>query len=176
MPAYAVFEPPLRGRSISAHADRFIFLRERFSLAAFVFGPLWMIWRRLWLALIIYLVATSLIEWGLQSLGTPIGARTTVYVLLQLLIAFEAANLWRWTLLRRGWSDRGIVFGDDLELAERRFFAANPPRHAADPTSPPSEPEPLHPHPPPPAGEGRAGTGQGTGGLEQQEGGLRGGA
>jgi hypothetical protein len=135
-----------------------------------------MIWRRLWLVLIIYLVATSLIEWGLQSLGTPIGARTTVYVLLQLLIAFEAANLWRWTLLRRGWSDRGIVFGDDLELAERRFFAANPARHAADPTSPPSEPEPLHPHPPPPAGEGRAGTGQGTGGLEQQEGGLRGGA
>jgi hypothetical protein len=125
MPAYAVFEPPMRGRTAFEHADRFIFFRERFSLAAFLFGPLWMMWRRLWLVLIIYLAATSLIEWGLRSLGTPIGARTTVFVLLQLLIAFEAANLRRWTLLRRGWRDRGVVFGDDLELAERRFFAAN---------------------------------------------------
>jgi hypothetical protein len=170
MPAFAVFEPPLRGRSAGAHADRFIFLRERCSLGAFVFGPLWMIWRRLWLVLLVYLVATSLIEWGLRSLETPIGARTTVYMLLQLLIAFEAANLRRWTLLRRGWTDRGIVFGDDLELAERRFFAANPPRHAADPTSQPREPEPFPPHSPPQAGEERGGTGQGTGGL-----GLRGG-
>jgi hypothetical protein len=125
MPAYAVFEPPMRGRSAGEHADRFIFFRERFSLAAFLFGPLWMIWRRLWLVLIIYVVATSLFEIGLHSLGIPVAARTTVYLLLQLLVAIEAANLRRWTLLRRGWRDRGIVFGDDLELAERRFFAAN---------------------------------------------------
>jgi hypothetical protein len=123
MPAYAVFEPPIRRRSAGEHADRFIFFRERFSLAAFLFGPLWMIWRRMWLVLIFYLVATSLIELGLRSLGIPIAARTTVYLLLQLLVAIEAANLRRWTLLRRGWRDRGIVFGDDLELAERRFFA-----------------------------------------------------
>src|SRR5579864_8277039 len=131
MPAYAVFEPPMRGRSAGEQADRFIFLRERFSLAAFLFGPLWMIWRRLWLVLIIYLVATSLIELGLRSLGIPIAARTAVYLLLQLLVAIEAANLRRWTLVRRGWRDRGIVFGDDLELAERRFFAANAARRDA---------------------------------------------
>jgi hypothetical protein len=115
--------------------------------------------------LIVYLVASSLIEWGLRSLETPIGARTTVYMLLQLLIAFEAANLRRWTLLRRGWRDRGIVFGDDLELAERRFFAANPLRQAEDPTSGPNEPEP-------PAGASQATSGP----AARQEGGLRGGA
>jgi hypothetical protein len=153
MPAYAVFEPPMRGRSTGEHADRFIFFRERFSLAAFLFGPLWMIWRRLWLVLIIYLVATSLIELGLRSFGIPIAARTTVYLLLQLLVAIEAANLRRWTLLRRGWRDRGIVFGDDLELAERRFFAANAAsQDAASPTSPPIEPEHE-----PPSGHGTSG-------------------
>jgi hypothetical protein len=125
MPAYAVFEPPIEERSAGEHADGFIFFRERFSLAAFLFGPLWMIWQRLWLVLIIYLVATSLIELGLRSLGIPAAARMTVYVLLQLLIAVEAAGLRRWTLMRRGWRDSGIVFGDDLELAERRFFAAS---------------------------------------------------
>jgi hypothetical protein len=153
MPAYAVFEPPMRGRDAGEQADRFIFLRERFSLAAFLFGPLWMIWRRLWLVLIIYLVATSLIELGLRSLGIPIAARTIVYLLLQLLVAIEAANLRRWTLVRRGWRDRGIVFGDDLELAERRFFAANAARRdAANPTSPPSDPEPGQP-----SGQGTSG-------------------
>ena len=146
MPAYAVFEPPMRRRSAGEHADRFIFFRERFSLAAFLFGPLWMIWRRLWLVLIIYLVATSFIELGLRRLGIPIAARTTVYLLLQLLVAIEAANLRRWTLLRRGWRDRGIVFGDDLELAERRFFAANAAsQDAASRTSPPTDPDPVPP-------------------------------
>jgi hypothetical protein len=155
MPAYAVFEPPMRGRSTGEHADRFIFLRERFSLAAFLFGPLWMIWRRLWLVLIIYLAATSFIEVGLRSLGIPLAARTTVYLLLQLLVAIEAANLLRWTLLRRGWRDRGIVFGDDLELAERRFFAADAARaDAAGPT-----PEPVQP-----SGQGPSGPAQGEGG------------
>ena len=142
MPAYAVFEPPMRRRSAGEHADRFIFFRERFSLAAFLFGPLWMIWRRLWLVLVIYLVATSLIELGLRSLGIPSAARTAVYLLLQLLIAIEATNLRRWTLVRRGWRDRGIVFGDDLELAEQRFFAANA---AASSTAPPIEPESMQP-------------------------------
>ena len=138
MPPYAVFEPVVGGRSAAEHVDRFIFLRERFSLAAFLLGPLWMIWRRMWLVLIIYLVATSVIELGLRRLGIPIAARTTVYFLLQLLVALEAANLRRWTLLRRGWRDRGIVFGDDLELAERRFFSASP-------TSPSIAPEHMQP-------------------------------
>jgi hypothetical protein len=136
----------MRRRGGDEHADRFIFLRERFSLAAFLFGPLWMIWRRLWLVLIIYLIATSLIALGLRSLGIPVDTRITVYMLVQLLVAIEAANLRRWTLLRRGWRDRGIVFGDDLELAEQRFFAANAARHdAASSTSPPIEPEPMQP-------------------------------
>ena len=30
----------------------------------------------------------------------------------------------RWTLARRGWKNLGVVVGDDLEAAERRFFDA----------------------------------------------------
>ena len=81
MPAFAVLEPPARNRSASEHADRFIFLGERFSLGAFMFGPLWMIWRRLWLVLIIYLIVLGLIEFGLRRLGIVSQARFTVYFL-----------------------------------------------------------------------------------------------
>jgi hypothetical protein len=38
------------------------------------------------------------------------------------LIGFEAATLRRFTLARRRWRNVGIVVGDDLELAERRFY------------------------------------------------------
>jgi Protein of unknown function (DUF2628) len=123
MAAFAVFEPPARaGRPAADHAERFVFLRERFNWAAFLFGPLWMIWRRLWLVLIIYLVVLGLIEFGLRRLGIASQARFAVYFLVALLVGIEAVSMRRWTLLRRGWRDRGIVIADDLEMAERRFF------------------------------------------------------
>ena len=45
-------------------------------------------------------------------------------ILLSLLIGFEAASLRRRKLARRGWTPVGLVVGDDLESAERRFFDA----------------------------------------------------
>jgi hypothetical protein len=139
MPAFAVLEPPVRtGGAAANHADRFVFLRERFSWAAFLFGPLWMIWRRLWLVLIIYLIGLGLIEFGLRRLGIASQARFTVYFLIALLVGIEAASLRRWTLLRRGWRDRGIVIADDLELAERRFFDS----WSVDKAMPPPPPPP----------------------------------
>src|ERR1700680_320119 len=101
MPAYAVVEPPRRNRSATEHTDRFIFMREKFSLAAFLFGPLWMIWRRLWLVLVIYLVALGLIGYGLQRFEIALSARVFVLVLIQLLVGLEATRLRRWTLVRR---------------------------------------------------------------------------
>ena len=44
--------------------------------------------------------------------------------LVALLIGFEAGTLRRFTLARRGWTNVGVVVGDDRELAERRFFDA----------------------------------------------------
>jgi hypothetical protein len=131
MPAYAVLEPPRRNRDANDHADRFAFLRERFSLGAFLFGPLWMIWRRLWVVLIIYAAVIGLIEYGLRRAGIGWPARAAVYVLIQLLVGLEATSLRRWTRIRRGWRDCGVVIADDLEMAERRFFDARAARRSA---------------------------------------------
>jgi hypothetical protein len=124
MPAYAVLEPPTRQRSADSRSDRVVFLRESFSVAAFLFGPLWMIWRRQWLVLILYLVVLGAVELGLRRLAVPLSARLAVYFLIQILVGIEAASLRRWTLIRHGWRDCGVVIGDDLDLAERRFFDA----------------------------------------------------
>ena len=122
MPAFAVLEPPERHRSAIARAEGFIFLRERFSLGAFLFGPLWMIWHWLWIVLIIYLVVVGFIGYGLQVLGISWPVLAFVFGLIQLLIGLEATTLLRWTRLRHGWRDCGVVIADDLEMAERRFF------------------------------------------------------
>jgi hypothetical protein len=49
-------------------------------------------------------------------------AGLTVWFLFALLLGFEAGTLRRFTLERRRYRNLGIVVGDDLELAERRFF------------------------------------------------------
>jgi hypothetical protein len=121
MPAFAVLEPP--GHADAAgHADRFVFLPERFSLSAFLFGPLWMIWRGLWLELLAYLAGVALIAAGFYTLGVGGLAMFLVFGLIQLLLGLEATTLVRWMRVRYGWRDSGVVIADDLDLAARRFF------------------------------------------------------
>src|SRR5580692_6073602 len=92
MPAFAVFEPPM-GRPGAHHTDRLVFLREKFSWGAFLFGALWMIWRRLWLVLLLYLVVLGLIEFGLRRIGIGVEVRSMVFFLVALLVGLEAVSL-----------------------------------------------------------------------------------
>ena len=130
MPAFAVLEPP-GYHDTAEHADRFIFLHERFSLGAFLLGPLWMIWRRLWLELIAYLAGVAAIGYGLYALGVGWPAIILVFSLIQLLLGLEATALVHWMRVRRGWRDGGVVIADDLDLAERRFFDSRAARRSA---------------------------------------------
>src|SRR5579871_2205442 len=122
MPAFAILEPPRHQHAAIEHADRFMFLADRFSLGAFLLGPLWMIWRRLWVVLIVYLVGVGLVGYGLWRLGIDWTGSAVVFGLIHLLLGLEATSLVRWTRVRHGWRECGIVIADDLDLAERRFF------------------------------------------------------
>lgn len=139
MPAFAILEPPGYQHAAIEHADRFMFLPDRFSLGAFLFGPLWMIWRRLWVVLIIYLVGAGLIGYGLRLLGVGWTGGTIVFALIHLLLGLESTSLMRWTRIRHGWRECGVVIADDIDLAERRFFDNRTAlRTAATPNSAPA--------------------------------------
>jgi len=155
MSVYTVHEPPPRaGRA--RDPERFAFVRDGFSGWAFIAAALWMLWHRMWLVLIVYLVVVGGIEAALQYAGVSSFAIVVAGFLISLLIGFEAGTLRRFTLARRGWRNVGIVSGDSLEEAERRFFDAwvhqaaersNEPTVAAPaPTaySPPRPPQPPH--------------------------------
>jgi hypothetical protein len=122
MPAFVVLEPPGYPERAIEHADRFVFLRDKFSLGAFLFGPLWLIWRRLWVVLVAYVLGIALIGYGLRALGTGWSVVVLVFVLVHLLVGLEATTLVRWTRSIHGWRECGVVIADDIEMAERRFF------------------------------------------------------
>ncbi len=144
MSVYTVHEPPLRGADALAEAERFIFVRDGFYWWAFLLTPLWMLRHRLWLVLAIYLVVIAGLDTALHSVGASAFVIACVGILISLLVGFEASTLRRFTLRRRRWSNAGIVSGDDLEDAERRFFdiwVRNASvRRAAPSSAPPPQP------------------------------------
>jgi hypothetical protein len=124
MAVYTVHEPPSRAGATSApQPERFVFVRDGFSFAALLFGPLWMLRHRMWLALLGYAVVVAALALVLH-LRASVGVGAVVWALFALLLGFEAGTLRRFTLGRRGYRNIGVVVGDDLELAERRFFDA----------------------------------------------------
>jgi Protein of unknown function (DUF2628) len=123
MAVYTVHEPPSRGGMASAEPERFVFVRDGFAFWALLFGPLWMLRHRMWLVLLCYVAVVAALS-AIVHLRGPAAVASVVWTLLALLVGFEAGTLRRFTLRRRGFSNIGVVVGDDLELAERRFFDA----------------------------------------------------
>jgi hypothetical protein len=144
MPAFAVLEPPGQADGIG-HAERFVFLHEKFSLSAFLFGPLWMVSHKLWLELLAYLAGLAIVGPGLLALGVGWPAVIVVLALIQFLLGMEATSLVRSMLTRRGWRDGGVVIADDRDLAERRFFENRFARRAKAAAGAPIAPVPLPP-------------------------------
>jgi hypothetical protein len=124
MPIYTVYEPPLRAHESTPDPERFVFVHDGFSFWAFLLTPLWMLRHRLWLALVCYVIVAAALSLGLRAIGASATLTIVVTILLSLLVGFEAATLRRFKLSRRGWRNVGIVVGDDIELAEQRFFDA----------------------------------------------------
>jgi hypothetical protein len=148
MPVYTVHEPPLRDDDDAlAHTARFRFVRDGFHVWAFVLAPFWMLRHRLWLELIAYLLIVGGAIFALRRLGIEESAGFWVALILAVFIGMEASSLLRWKLARRGFEQVGIVVGDNLEDAERRFFDAwtGEPRRPA--TAAPAPPSPFGPPP-----------------------------
>ena len=150
MPTYTVHQPPAKnGRA--ADPQRFVFVRDGFHFWAFLLTLPWLIYRRLWLALLGYVLLTAAMAVVFHFLRTPGGSQAVIGLLIGVLFGLEAASLRRWTYRRRGWANIGVIVGDDEEDAERRFFAewVNRPPEATSAPSPPGASAPLSPPPMP---------------------------
>ena len=124
MSIYTVYEPPLKAHESAPDPERFVFVRDGFSFWAFLLAPWWMLRHRLWLAFVCYVILAVALSVALRLIGTSAAVAIIAGALFSLLVGFEAATLRRFGLARRGWRNVGIVVGDDVESAERRFFDA----------------------------------------------------
>ena len=136
MPTFTVHARPSRNGS-AADPQRFEFVRDGFHFWAFLLAPVWLLAKRLWLVFIGYVLLIAVIETGFYFLNLPDGSEFAIEFLIGVLVGLEAGTLQRWTYARRKWTTVGIVTGENLENAERRFFAQWVERDADEPVAPP---------------------------------------
>jgi hypothetical protein len=122
MTIYAVHSPALEDDPVRAF-DRAKLLRLGFARWAFVFGPLWLIASRLWLALVAWCVGAALVGLAVARGALAQDAAMLFYWLSALYLGFEGRALQGWSLTRRGLPLADIVTADTKETAERGFLA-----------------------------------------------------
>ena len=135
MTIYTVLSPPAESGSAGPDPDRFVFVKEGFCWPALYITTIWLLWRRMWLVFILYLVAAAAVLWLAGTMAPPVAWLTVL--LFGFLVALEANNLRRWTLERRGYRFVGVASGDRRSDAEFRFFASFA---GSGPERPPVEP------------------------------------
>src|SRR6185503_16111740 len=92
MKIFTAHRPP------QASQEEAVFIKEGFSWPAFFFPVIWLVLKRLWFSLIIYLLA------------------------LNLLLGMEGNERRRRALARRGFIEEGPFVGEDLQEAELKYF------------------------------------------------------
>ncbi len=122
----------------------FVFVKEGFSWPALLVPELWLVFRRMWLVLVLY-VAVGI---AFVVAGPRLGETFPVFFLFigRLFFALEGNQLRRWTLRRRGFALLDVVEGRGMEEAEIRFFAD---LEEVGTTGEPTPAAPLPPSPPP---------------------------
>ncbi len=144
MPTFTVHQPPPRKGETASAPERFVFVRDGFYVWAFLLAPLWLLWRRLWLAFFIYLVVNAAIGLLLWLIAAPPGVKVLAGLIVALLVGLEASAIWRRKLAWKKWQTLGFVVGDDAETAEWRFYAEWVKRANEAPAIPAAPPEPPY--------------------------------
>ncbi len=98
-----------------------VFVREGFSRAAFLLGPFWLAWHRLWGVLIVWFAL-----FGLLTLVAPgylgDGAIFWIALLLEFLLGLEGNGLRQRELAQRGFRLSDVAAGIRRIDAERSYF------------------------------------------------------
>ena len=144
MTTYTVHHRAETAAGILERSEEAEFVKDGFCWPALFLPFLWLLFRRQWLGFLGYLgfvIALSLIG---EALSLSDYLVTVLSLVANILLGFEANDLRRWTLRRRGYLDAGLVIAGKLDEAERRFFEAVIEREddVAPPPSPPERPMP----------------------------------
>jgi len=116
MARFVVLEPPAK----ESAASEARILRDGFSVMAFLFPPLFLLWHRLWLAGAACIAASLAAAALAETVGQPL-AGTALSAVIGLYVGLEGGALRIAGLRRRGWQERAAIEADGLADAEIRY-------------------------------------------------------
>jgi hypothetical protein len=121
MATFTVHVPPGAGNG-ATRADRTVFVQEGFCLAAFVFGPVFLLYKRLLLATCAWVVAAAALAFLSHALDLSAFPRALLFLVLAMLTGLEAGEARRRSLGRRGYIAAAVLAGVTREAGEKLFF------------------------------------------------------
>lgn len=120
MSAYTVHAPPDFDPDEPGDAERLRFVKDGFSWPALLVAPLWILWHRMWVTLVWYVVFVLVVLWTGRLLGDASGQALSL--LGALWLGFEGNDIRRRSLRSRGWTEAGGSYGKGRSEAEIRYF------------------------------------------------------
>lgn len=96
-------------------------IREGFAWRAFLLGPLWLLWHRLWAALVVVLCVQAFI-----ALRVPEALQAPLLALLAFALGLFGNDLRREALSRRGFVESHVLAARSEDAAYARLMAARP--------------------------------------------------
>lgn len=135
MTLYTVLAPPPVEGETRPDPIRLAFVKEGFCWPALFIPILWLIFRRMWIVLALYVAAIVGIEvLGAKTVPAIAGA---LFFLLWLWFAIEANGLRRWSYLVHGWRLIDVIEARNYREAEIRYFHTFEERMPEMPAPPP---------------------------------------
>ncbi len=121
MAIFTVHVPNNRDDAFS-RAERTVFVRDGFSVAAFLLGPLYLLRFRAWIAAAAWVLVVAGGAWLCRAAGLPAGVDLGLLLLVALFTGVEASSLRRSALGARRYDLADVVEGSNWEEGERTFF------------------------------------------------------
>lgn len=123
MQTYTVYEKRVTSDDMDERATELEFVREGFAWLALLVPVIWFLVHGLWRGLLLYLLLTTGIVVALTGLGVSEQIVGYGGFVINLIFAFEARDIQRAALERRGYILQAVVSGSSLADCERRFIA-----------------------------------------------------
>lgn len=97
-------------------------VRDGWSWAALLFGPMWLVRHRMWWELAGFVAIIAAVSLGFTLLGTNEAVQSLAMMLPSIGLAVGGNDLRRAALRRKGYEECGLVSGDSLDDCEDRYL------------------------------------------------------
>lgn len=102
--------------------EKAVFIREGFNIFAFLFGMFWAAYHRMWLMAIALVIIMAFFGSAEELKWFDAASLAIIHLTFNFIIGFQANDLRRTHLSRRGYIMSDVVVSDNELRAQQRYF------------------------------------------------------